>query len=374
MIDEQGKGELKLILTLFICMAGLLGLWLIAGQMETDTGEIRISSACAAPGGGSGGNPCSGISDTSTCNSKACCRWDPDLKGGACVDDCPPDEPYCVSDKCVECIDETDCSGLKGQCGILQNCAAGDCVYKKYSTFCHGECEICGDDYDCKDVDSLCSSTKGECGVLDTCNNGGCEYNDDKSECSPTNGCEILDKCVDNNCIYKEDNNIDYCKDLKNEKKKEYNLTNSFSFDWNLPSLSGWSEWDSWGAVTDYFTDPSNYEVTVGIKLIGERSGTVKWYCDSKAGLYNAQDCLIVEKNLYKERWQHPTIRIEIPLELKISAENLASTLSSFGSFLESVFSANIVNLGVTLGNIIQDIINSFTFECVPPPCEKLGY
>lgn len=117
MIDEQGKGELKLILTLFICMASLLGLLLIAGQMETNTGERRISSACAAQGGE---DECESDEDCPL----DCQKCEDGPHGSSCVDDCPVNESCdSLAGKCI-CPTEWDCSECSGGFKI---CEVNDC-------------------------------------------------------------------------------------------------------------------------------------------------------------------------------------------------------------------------------------------------------
>jgi hypothetical protein len=151
MIDEQGKGELKLILTLFICMAGLLGLWLIVGQMETDTGERRISVACAAE-------------KEKPEDCLECEKWEDGPHGGSCVDVCPPGK-HCTKEGCKGCKGDapSDC----------HECVAGKWMEKPgKETECHKcvggswvgceEHEICKDGK-CKfDFESLKDKFKEE--------------------------------------------------------------------------------------------------------------------------------------------------------------------------------------------------------------------
>ncbi|MFW5983356.1 MAG: hypothetical protein ACOCQ4_02555 [bacterium] len=136
MINEVARGKLKLIILITVCMVGLVSLLGLMGVIQNDSADRIISTACAAGGGGgSGSSPCGNISDKKTCNSHNCCRWDPDIKGGTCVDDCPTDKPYCVNDKCVECRNDGDCKVQKNKkielCNLQPKCKNEKCICKE---------------------------------------------------------------------------------------------------------------------------------------------------------------------------------------------------------------------------------------------------
>jgi hypothetical protein len=139
MINEEAKGELRLILLLVACTVGLLMILSIATVIETYSLEKRISGACAAD-------------KEKPKDCLGCEKWEEGPHGGGCVDVCPPGK-HCTKEGCKgckgdapsdchECVDgkwiekpgkETEChecvDGSWVGCEEHEICKAGKCKF-----------------------------------------------------------------------------------------------------------------------------------------------------------------------------------------------------------------------------------------------------